>query len=78
MKLQLTIEKMKDSSKELKQVMFATLFTDIPDMEKIVTVAEIPENSVLGEEFQQIIMEMLKTKKDSMIKKPLLKTKIKK
>lgn len=78
MKLQLTIEKMKDKSKDLKQVMFATLFTEIPDMEKIVTVAEIPENSVLGREFQQITMEMLKAKKDSMVKKPLLKTKTKK
>ena len=78
MKLQITIEKMKDKTKEVKQVMFATLYTEIPDMNRIDTVAEIPENSVLGQEFQQIIMEMLKAKKDSMIKKPLLKIKSKK
>ena len=63
MKLNIQIEQMKDKTGIEKRVMFTTLTTDIPEMEKITAVAEL-DNCVLGDEIATIITDLLSARRE--------------
>ena len=72
MKLIITIEKVKDSTKKVKHAMFVTY---IDKDGRTDAAAEVDKNSYLGQEFESMIDEMKELKKE---KKKALKTKSKK
>ena len=69
MKLIITIEKIKDSTKRVKQAMFVTY---IDKHGRTDAVSEVHKNSYLGQEFEELIDQMKKLKKE---KNKALKTK---
>ena len=72
MKLIITVEKVKDGTKKVKQAMFVTY---IDKDGRTDAVSEVDKNSYLGQEFESMIDQMKELKKE---KKKLLKTKSKK
>ena len=65
MRIALSIDHYEDKTKKTKRVMMVGVTTDIPGMEKIQTVGELPKNSPLAKEIDIIVTEMLKLKKDA-------------
>jgi hypothetical protein len=63
MKVILQIEHGKDATGENKRAMWIDIITDIVGMERITSVAELPEDSPLGKEVDFIVTEMLALKK---------------
>ena len=78
MRIAINIDHYKDKTKESKRVMMIMVTTDIPGMEKIQTVAELPDGSPLATEVNMIVTEMLKLKKDAIGKENKKKLKTKK
>ena len=65
MKIALSVDHYKDKTKKTKRVMMVGITTDIPGMEKIQTVAELPDDSILAKELDMIVTEMLALKKEA-------------
>ena len=68
MKLNIQIEQMKDKTGIEKRVMFTTLTTDIPGMERIDAVAEL-DNCPLSDEIAVLITDLLSAKQVELQKK---------
>lgn len=60
---QLHVEHMKDATKKTKRAVIYTLRTDIPGMERMTAVGELPKRSVLGKEVDKLITQLLEAKK---------------
>lgn len=69
MKIRMLVEMAKDKSGKVKRTLWTTVETDIIGMEKISTVAEMPDKSTLAKEIDWMVTEMVELKKKSLKEK---------
>jgi len=68
MRISIIIDHFKDATKKIKRTMIVTLYTDIPGMEKVKAVAELPKNTPMAKEVDFIVTDMLTRKKAAITK----------
>lgn len=69
MKIIMQTEILKDKTKKIKRALWFTVLTDIPGLEKVSSVAELPDDSTLAKEMDWIVTEILAQKKKSIAAK---------
>lgn len=69
MKIIMQTEILKDKTKKVKRALWVTVMTDIPGLEKVSSVAELPDDSTLAKEMDWIVTEILAQKKKSLVVK---------